>query len=158
MAYDWKDQTAEKCQSDLPSITRSRTEPSRKRLAVPPRQLAVQYRLRRHGPHHQGRMLSLEQPRRTPQYHPIHRAQKMGSYRSNRITVGITLASAGSDRFRGLCLPILSRTTWHTSYRRRTSKPSVSGLHTGPGDWRNPLELRPRRRTDCHSQRADERQ
>lgn len=115
LAYDAETQTAAQHQPDLSALTRAGVEPRRKRLAVPPRQLAVQHRLRRHRAHHRRRMHRLEQPRRTPRRHPIHWSQAVGSHRSETIAVGI--------RHRGKSA---ARRTNDERWRRRKTRPAAS--------------------------------
>ena len=62
----------------LPAFARARTEPRRKHLAVPARQLALQPRLRKRRRHHRGRMRGLAKAHRPARNDHLHRKCAIG--------------------------------------------------------------------------------
>ena len=85
---------------DVPNITpisafaRARTEPRRKHLAVPARQLALQPRLRKRRRHHRRGMRGLAKAHRPARNDYLHRDARLGAHRSDLRAVGSHAASA----------------------------------------------------------------
>ncbi len=90
MAHHWQTRRARKHLPDLPALSRPGTEPGRKCLAVPARQLALQPRLRHLRRHYRCCLRRMEPPRRIANDHHLNRNAKVGSDRSLRRAAGIT--------------------------------------------------------------------
>jgi hypothetical protein len=68
---------------------RPRTEPGRKRPAVPARQLAFKPRLRHLRRHHRRRLRRLARTHRQTTNHHLHRHARVGPHRSDPMTLGM---------------------------------------------------------------------
>src|SRR5271169_1983307 len=76
--------------ADLPAFPRAGAEPGRKRLAVPPRQLALKPGLRDLRRHHRRRLRRLAKTHRPARNHHLNRNARLGPYRSDPMTLGIS--------------------------------------------------------------------
>jgi hypothetical protein len=79
----------DKHHADLPAFPRPGAEPGRERLAVSPPELALKHRLRRLRRDRRRRMRRLAKAHRSTRNNHLHRNVRLGSRRSDAMTVGI---------------------------------------------------------------------
>src|SRR5580700_8826470 len=96
MAHDGQTRRARQHHADLPTFPRPGAEPGRERLAVPPPELALKHRLRKLRRDRRRRMHRLAKAHRSTRNHHLHRNARLGSRRSDAMTLGITRLSFGS--------------------------------------------------------------
>ena len=83
---------------DLAAFPFARTEPSRERLAISARQLALEPRLRNLRRHHRRRLRRMAQTDRPATDDHLNRNARSGAYRSNIMTFGITPRAASQSK------------------------------------------------------------
>src|ERR1700722_15559208 len=89
MAHDGQTRRARQHHADLPTFPRPGAEPGRERLAVPPPELALKHRLRKLRRDRRRRMRRLAKAHRSTRNNPLHRNARLGSPRSDAMTLGI---------------------------------------------------------------------
>src|SRR3984957_13508160 len=89
MAHDGQTRRARQHHADLPTFPRPGAEPGRERLAVPPPELALKHRLRKLRRDRRRRMHRLAKAHRSTRNHHLHRNARLGSRRSDAMTLGI---------------------------------------------------------------------
>src|ERR1700731_4412819 len=98
MAHDGQTRRARQHHADLPAFPRPGAEPGRERLAVPPPELALKHRLRKLRRDRRRRMRRLAKAHRSTRNNHLHRNARLGSPRSDAMTLGITPSSAERAR------------------------------------------------------------
>jgi hypothetical protein len=91
MAYDGKARHPQKHYADLPAFALTGAEPGREHLAISARQLAVEPRLRNLRRNHRRRLRRMAQTDRPATDDHLNRNARLGAYRSNIMTLGISL-------------------------------------------------------------------
>ena len=94
MAYHPQAQGAEDPHADLPAVPLAGTEPGREHLAVTAFEPALQQRLRRLQRYHRCRVQRLDPADGTAAENHLNRDEKVGTRRSQQITVGISRSRA----------------------------------------------------------------
>src|SRR5580693_3720997 len=89
MAHDGQTRRARQHHADLPTFPRPGAEPGRERLAVPPPELALKHRLRKLRRDRRRRMRRLAKAHRSTRNDHLHRNARLGSRRSDAMTLGI---------------------------------------------------------------------
>src|SRR5580692_388861 len=89
MAHDGQTRRARQHHADLPAFPRPGAEPGRERLAVPPPELALKHRLRKLRRDRRRRMRRLAKAHRSTRNNHLHRNARLGSPRSDAMTLGI---------------------------------------------------------------------
>src|SRR6202050_2268312 len=92
MAHDGQARRARQHHADLSAFPRPGAEPGRERLAVCSPQLALKHRLRKLRRDRRRRMRGLAKAHRSTRNNHLHRNARLGSRRSDAMTVGITRA------------------------------------------------------------------
>src|ERR1700693_1666489 len=90
MAHDGQARRARQHHADLPAFPRPGAEPGRERLAVSSPELALKHRLRKLRRDRRRRMRGLAKAHRSTRNNHLHRNARLGSRRSDAMTVGIS--------------------------------------------------------------------
>ena len=94
MAHHRQAQGAQEPHADLPAVPLAGAEPSREHLAVTAFELALQQRLRRLQRHHRCRVQRLDPADGTAAENHLNRDEKVGTHRSQQMTLGISRSRA----------------------------------------------------------------